>query len=84
MELVPIIVSLIAGSAIGFFIGRNLLAKINQQQEADLNLKKEAVNKQADAIIEDARRAATRKLEEAEMKANNMIFFTPFFIIDIS
>jgi ribonuclease Y len=66
MEIVIGVVALIIGAALGFYIGRSMVAKDDQRI-------KEEASKQADQMIEDARRAATRKEEEAEIKAKRMI-----------
>jgi ribonuclease Y len=66
MEIVIGVVALIIGAALGFYIGRSMVAKDDQRI-------KEEASKQADQMIEDARRAAARKEEEAEIKAKRMI-----------
>ena len=73
MDALLIIVSLLVGTVIGYFIGNTLLAKVNKQREEDLDKKKEEINKQSDAIIEDARKVAKRKVDEANGKAKSMV-----------
>jgi ribonuclease Y len=73
MDPVSIIVGVVVGIVIGYFIGNTLLAKVNQQREEDLDKKKEEINKQSDAIIEDARKVAKRKVDEANGKAKSMV-----------
>ncbi len=72
MEPVQIIVSVLVGIVIGYFIGNTLLAKVNKQREEDLDKKREEINKQSDVIIENARKVAKRKVDEANGKAKNM------------
>ncbi|MGB0861714.1 MAG: ribonuclease Y [Saprospiraceae bacterium] len=66
MEIAIGVVALIIGAAVGFFIGRSMVAQEDQKI-------KEEASKQADQMIEDARRAASRKEEEAESKAKRMV-----------
>jgi ribonucrease Y len=73
MDILSIVVGALIGIVVGYLIGNTLLARVNKQREADLDKKREEMNKQADAIIEDARRVAKRKLDEASGKAKNLM-----------
>ena len=66
MEIVIGIVGIIVGAVIGLIVGRKMVAEQNQR-------KKEEADKQADQIIEDARRVAKRKEEEAESSYKRMV-----------
>jgi ribonuclease Y len=66
MEIIIGLVGLVVGAAIGFFIGKSMQGKIDQ------NIKEEA-NRQADQIIQDARRAAERKEQEVESRAKKLM-----------
>lgn len=73
MDPMSIVVGVLVGVVVGYFIGNTLLAKVNKQREEDLDKKREEINKQADDIIENARKVAKRKLDEANGKVKNMV-----------
>lgn len=66
MEIIIGVIGLVVGAAIGFFLGKSMQGKIDQ------NIKDEA-NRQADQIIQDARTAAERKEQEAESRAKKLM-----------
>ncbi len=67
MEIaIGLVIGLLVGAGIGYFISQSIKNKNNQRQKED-------ADKQADQIIADARRAATRMTEESEIQSKRLI-----------
>ena len=66
MEVLIALGGLIVGLGIGFYFGRNLLAKFNKE-------KQDTADRNADRVISEARTSASRLVTEAKSKVKFMI-----------
>jgi ribonuclease Y len=69
MEIIIGIIGIIAGTAVGYFLGQKQLGKINQGKLAEVQEKLTAADLQADKAIKEARGTAARIVMDAETEA---------------
>jgi len=64
--IIGLVIGLVVGGAVAFFLVRNMIAKSNQNKVEEMNAK-------ADEVVKEARATAKRLVDEAQSKADKIV-----------